>query len=155
MIDLLLAAAIAVASSSPAPRTLAGLTLGTTLANAASEHPGAEESRDPNGSWHSWKWTRPEGGVVSVWTDSGERITKIDFIVVAGERGSVDLPCARSFDVEGSHVNLGFAVDPKDCVLRQGSMSTYDLPDASIFEARFDSPDVGDFGLREALWYRP
>jgi hypothetical protein len=34
-------------------------------------------------------------------------------------------------------------------------MSTYDLLDGSIFEARFDHPDDGDFGLREALWYRP
>jgi hypothetical protein len=143
-----LAGSIAAAAASGT--TLAGLTLGAPFAPTAAAHPDMRPLPRSNGSL--WSWRRPEGGTIDVYTDTSGIVTSIAFTADDGEIGTVDLPCVRGeFPIQDSHVNLDFAIDPKDC--ESGPFGTYELRDHSILEATFLGP--GDGQLHEVQWYRP
>ena len=149
MIAVLLAAVVGADSGAPSPGTLAGLTLGTTFANASSEHPDAQLRR--NGAGSRWTWKRPAGGTVTVLLDNFGTVAQIYFVADRGEGGVIDLPCVGNFPVQDSHVNLGVAINRKECV--PAGDGTYRLHDGSILNVLFADP--GDGQLDMVHWYKP
>jgi hypothetical protein len=141
------AALLATATS---PRTLAGISLGSSTTQIAAVHP--EAHRESNGAGSKWTWKRTGGGVVTVYANGRGYVTKVEFLADEGESDSIDLPCANPFDVQGSHVNLQMASDPSFCTLVGSGVGLYTLKDGSTFQALFDG---GDGQLHEAVWYRP
>jgi hypothetical protein len=153
MIPFVLAAVVAVGGE-PWTATLAGVTLGSNVTQVLPEHPGAQGS--PNGSGHWWRWSRREGGTVTVTPDDAGNITRVDFQADKGQSNSVDLPCVGAFPVQDSHVDLEFALHKTACSPFNGA--AYGLPDRSVVNVRFNGPGdngLGDGQLVEATWYRP
>ncbi|MBV9102458.1 MAG: hypothetical protein JO060_02645 [Candidatus Eremiobacteraeota bacterium] len=139
-------------ASASAPRTLAGVTLGAPLARDVVQRFGAEKHPGTGANAATWTWKRAGGGVVTVSTDNAGVVQRIDFTAKQGESDAIDLPCAGSFEIQQSHLNLDFAAEKSACV-STGDAGSYTLPDGSVFEARFEGP--GDGQLLEAIWYRP
>jgi hypothetical protein len=138
------------AAATPPIGTLAGVALGAPALDVVAKHP--EARRAPGGSNSTWAWRRKEGGSVTIFLDVKGIIVKIDFTADQNEQGSVDLPCASAFDVQGSHVNLQMAADPSLCKIAGADVGTYTLTDGSTLRVRFGP---GDGQLLEAVWYRP
>jgi hypothetical protein len=154
MTTLVLAALLvagATPAASPMPSTLAGVTLGATLAQPALSALGAIRSDNPDGPGSLWTWKRVGGGVVSVLVDTSGTVATVHFVADKGEYDKVDLPCIGPFDLRGSHVNLNFAAVNNGCTMID--VTSFRLPDGSVFIGSFDGP--GDGGLRAATWYRP
>ena len=147
MIPLVVAAAIA-AGGELKTSTLAGVTLGSDLAQVLSEYPGAQRSASPG---QRWVWSRRGGGTVIVTADYLGNITRVDFVADKGQDNNIDLPCVGAFPVQDSHVNLEFALNKTACSAFNGA--TYGLPDRSVVAVRFNGP--GDGQLAEATWYHP
>ena len=146
MIALVLAAVVAVGAGT---HTLAGVTLSSNVTQVLSEHPGAQGSA--NGSGHWWRWSRREGGAVTVSADDAGGVTRVDFLADRDQDNSIDLPCVGAFPVRDSDVNLQFALAKTPCSAFNGA--AYGLPDHSVVDVRFNTP--GDGQLMEATWYRP
>jgi hypothetical protein len=149
MMLFLLGGVIDAIGAAPSAESLAGVSLGATLAELRSEHPDAEVRR--NGAGSRWTWKTPAGGTVTVLADNGERVVKVSFMADRGEADSVDLPCVKIFPVQDSHVNFDAAIDQKTCV-PMGS-NKYRLNDGSILEVFFGDP--GDGQLQLVRWYNP
>lgn len=147
---MLFAFTLWLAAASPLIRALAGVTLGTPALSTIAKHPEAREVHANSGS--TWTWRRKEGGSVAIFADVRGTIVKIEFIADQGEQGTIDLPCAAAFDVQGSHVNLQMAIDPRLCTLSGGDVGTYTLADGSILTATFGP---GDGQLLKAVWSWP
>lgn len=143
----MLAAAV-VAGGELKASTLAGVALGSDLAQVLSEHRGAQRSANPG---QRWAWSRRGGGTVTVTADDLGNIIRVDFVPTKGQDNNIDLPCVGAFPVQDSHVNLELALDKTACSAFNGA--TYGLPDRSIVAVRFNGP--GDGQLIEAIWYRP
>lgn len=147
MIPFVLAAVVAVGGESQTV-TLAGVTLGSNLAQVLSAHPGAKGTNGV-GRWR--RWSRRGGGTLTVTADDAGNITRVDFLANRDEKDSIDLPCVGAFAVRGSHVNLELALNKTACSAFNGA--TYGLPDRSVVAVRFDGS--GDGQLVEATWYSP
>jgi hypothetical protein len=130
--------------------TLAGVSLGATLAAVIAAHPEAKQTRTSQGTVLTW--SRPEG-VVTASIDTTGRIAQIDFSADDSKDDSIDLPCIGQFPIQGSHLNLGFALEQSRCPLSNVNGSTYELDDGSDVTITFEGP--GDGPLREAVWYEP
>lgn len=145
MIPLGLATVVAVGGQL---QTLAGVTLGSNVTQVLSRHPGAQSSRG-SGRW--WRWSKQDGGAVTITADDSGEVTRVDFQADRGQEGNIDLPCVGAFPVQSSHVNLNFALAKTSCSAFNGA--AYGLPDRSVVAVRFNGP--GDGQLAEATWYRP
>jgi hypothetical protein len=142
VIVFLLAGVIDANEGAPPGRTLAGLTLGTTLANVSIEQPGAQLRR--NGAGSSWTWKRPAGGTVIVLLDNAEKVVEVSFMADQGEADGADLPRVKNFPVQDSHVTLDTAIDQNECV--PIGNDKYRLRDGSILDIA--GIGVGDIVLR-------
>jgi hypothetical protein len=146
VILLVLAATVAAGNQL---HTLAGVTLGASVTQVLSDHPGAEGAA--NGSAHWWRWSRRAGGTVTITADDSGNITRVDFQADKGQDDDVDLPCVGVFPVQNSDENLNFALRKTACSAFNGA--AYGLPDHSVVDVRFIGS--GDGQLAEATWYRP
>lgn len=146
MIPLVLAAVVAVEGER---QTLAGVALRSNVMQVLSDHPGARASATSSGRW--WRWSRREGGSVTVTADDTGEVTRVDFEADRGQDGNIDLPCVGAFPIQDSDVNLNFALHKTACSAFNGA--AYGLPDRSVVDVRFNGP--GDGQLAEAMWYRP
>lgn len=146
VIPLLLAAVVADAGEA---RSLAGVTLNSNITQVLSEHPEAQGSANARGHW--WRWSRREGGTVTVTADDTDQITRVDFQADRGQDGNIDLPCVGAFPVQDSDVDLNAALSKTPCSAFNGA--DYGVPDRSLVDVRFDG--FGGGQLVEATWYRP
>jgi hypothetical protein len=142
-------AVIGAIGAAPSAESLAGISLGATLADVRSEHPDAQVRR--NGAGSRWTWKTPGGGTVTVLADNSERVVKVFFMADRGETDSVDLPCVKNFPVHDSHLNFEATLDQKTCA--QLGNNKYQLNNGSILEAFFGGP--GDGQLQFVRWYNP
>lgn len=142
-------AVIGAIGAAPSAESLAGISLGATLADVRSEHPDAQVRR--NGAGSRWTWKTPGGGTVTVLADNSERVVKVFFMADRGETDSVDLPCVKTFPVHDSHLNFEATLDQKTCA--QLGNNKYQLNNGSILEAFFGGP--GDGQLQFVRWYNP
>ncbi|HET6276696.1 MAG TPA: hypothetical protein VFE16_12270 [Candidatus Cybelea sp.] len=148
MISLLFATLALTAGKPETAPTLAGVTLGSNLAQLLSKHSSAKPSAR---SSQRFAWSRNEGGEVTVTVDDSGDVTRVDFVASDGRNDAIDLPCVGSFPVQDSHVNLEHALSKTPCSAFNGL--TYGLPDHSLVQVRFDGSSDGHF--IEATWYRP
>ena len=145
MIPLALAAVVTVEGNL---QSLAGVTLGSKVAQILLAHPEARRSPKTSARW--WRWSRREGGTVTITADDIGNITRVDFQADRGQGGSIDLPCVGAFPVRASDVSLNSALRKTACSAFNGA--AYGLPDHSVVDVRFGP---GYRRLAEATWYRP
>lgn len=147
MFSFLLAGVIGATVDPASSQTLAGVTLGATLANVTAQHRDAQVFRTSSGMRSTWNI--PGAGTVAVLTDQLGKVVEADFVADQGKSGEVDLPCASRFPIQSSHVNFDMAAQQNTCsAIGDG---TYRLKDSSILQVWFEGP--GDGQLQEARWY--
>jgi hypothetical protein len=147
MIAILLAAVVA-AAGQPQLAPLAGVTLGSDAVQVVSNHPGAQKAADGYGRW--WRWTEPQGGMVTITADDNGTVNRVDFKVDKGVNGSVDLPCIGTFRLRDSDARLNAILNKTPCSAFNGA--AYGVPGGSVVALRFGGAD--NSGLVEATWYR-
>jgi hypothetical protein len=147
MIPLVFAAVVAAEGLQPS--TLAGVTLGNSVANVLSQHPAAQKAADSSARW--WTWSDDGGGTVIVTADDNGKVNRVDFVSAKGATNSIDLPCAGIIPVQDSQAHLERALKPTACSAYNGA--AYGVPGGSVVEVRFSDFNAGS--LVEATWYRP
>jgi hypothetical protein len=142
------------AAAAAASLTFDGIAMGDDVNKIVAAHPGHATL---TALGPAWSWRRGDGGTMLVAGDKAGKVAIVDFSADEAEAGSIALPGAGPFDIQGTHNDLARALDltsVTECATNYagGFCGAFPLPDSTEMVVQFES---NDGQLHRATWATP